>query len=285
MKKVCHLIMVYKDPQQVERLINALQHPECDIFMHIDKKVDIEQFKNINNANQVKFIKNRVQVNWGGYSLIKAISNSIEEIRLSGNHYDFINLLSAQDYPIKKINDILCFLENNKGKCFISYNEITDKKWWNENIIRITRYHFNDFPFKGKFILQKIANIILPRRKFPIEWKLYGGNCSSWWILSAEVAYFFVDTMRSNRRLRKFAQLTWAPDEYIYATVIMNSKYKNFTVNNNFRYIDWSERKANPKVLKFDDFPKLIKTDNFFARKFDIKVNTQILDLIDDVLR
>lgn len=280
--KVCHLIMVHKNPTQVERLVNALQHPDCDIFIHVDKKVDIEHFKHIGNVSRVVFVKKRVKVNWGGYSFVKAVCNSIEEIRLTENHYDFINLLSAQDYPIKKIDYFLSFLENNKGKCFISYDETTNREWWSENIVRVTKYHFNDFSFKGKYVFQRLVNKLLPQRKFPINWELYGSNYSSWWILSTEAAYFFVDTIKHNRKLTKFVRYTWGSDEYLYATVIMNSKFKDFVVNNNFRYIDWSDRKAHPKILKSDDFSKITNTDNFFARKFDINIDTKIIDLFEE---
>ncbi|WP_262920081.1 beta-1,6-N-acetylglucosaminyltransferase [Niabella hibiscisoli] len=134
----------------------------------------------------------------------------------------------------------------NKGKCFISYEDTEEKKWWHENLVRITNYHFNDFSIKGKYLAQRLINTILPQRKFPLDWKLYGGNCSSWWTLPAEAAYFFADTITNNSKLKNFAKLTWAPDEYLYATILMNSQFKDDVVNDNYRFIDWSEKRRIP---------------------------------------
>ncbi|WP_262920082.1 beta-1,6-N-acetylglucosaminyltransferase [Niabella hibiscisoli] len=99
---LCHLIITYKNADQLARLINALTCPGSDIFVHVDKKIDITQFERLKEKTNVTFVKNRVKVNWGGFSLINAITASIAEIKASETKYDFINLISGQDYPIKK---------------------------------------------------------------------------------------------------------------------------------------------------------------------------------------
>lgn len=281
---ICHLIITYKNPEQLARLVKTLTFPGCDIYVHVDKKIDIKPFEEIKEKVSFKFIKKRVKVNWGGFSLIEAIIASLEEIKEGGKQYDFINLMSGQDYPVKTISSFAGFLEKNKGKCFISYEDIEEQPWWNENLVRITKYHFNDFSIKGKYLAQRVVNSLISERKFPLNWKLYGGNCSSWWTLPQEAAYFFAETIRSNNELRKFAKLTWAPDEYLYATVLMNSKFKDDVVNNNYRFIDWTEGNANPKLLKSEDFQALTHTNHFFARKFDTTVDAKILDELDALL-
>ena len=280
--KICHLILTHKNSQQLLRLAKAISHPNCDIYVHLDKKADVVDFEKIQKEVQCNFIRNRVKVNWGGYSIIDAIITSLNEIRASGKKYDFINFISGQDYPIRSMNEFVTFLSKNAGKCFIAFNRDDDKTWWKENIIRITRYHFNDFAIKGKYVFQRIANAILPLRKFPIQWKLYGGNYSCWWTISSDAADYFAATITQNKKLRRFAKLTWAPDEYLIATVLMNSQFKDRVVNNNYRYIDWTEKKASPKILTKEDISVFIKTDNFFARKFDIEVDADVLDYIDN---
>lgn len=280
--RISHLIVTHKNPNQLSRLIKALSHPDADIYIHLDKKVNIEHFLKVNQYENIYFIKNRTKVQWGAYSFLKAIINSIKEIKDTGQYYDFINLISGQDYPIKNINRFISFLKQNKGKCYISYEDDELMEWWKENIVRVNRYHFNDFSIRGRFRLQWLVNKILPLRKFPKDWKLYGGSCSSWWTLPSEAAYYFVETMENNAALRRYVRLTWTPDEYIYATILMNSKFKESVVNNNFRYIDWSEKKPNPKILVTQDFEKFSKTENFFARKFDSAIDDDVIDLIDD---
>lgn len=284
MKVVAHLLMVYKDPQQLLRLVNVLQTNQSDVFVHVDKKFDIEPFRLICPPT-IKFIENRKRVNWGGYSLIEAVISSINEIQSASDKYQFVNILSGQDFPIKPIASFEQFLKENTGKCFISFDSVSNTDWWKDNIIRITRYHLNDLPVKGKYTVQKVLNKLSSDRKFPQkDWQIYGGNCSSWWTIPSDAALYFAQYMTQNKRLKRFAKFTWAPDEYIYATVLMNSIYHNNVVNNNYRYIDWSEKKANPKTLKTNDFEKLQDSNNFFARKFDLNIDGEVVNLVTEKL-
>lgn len=283
--RLCHLIMCHKNPDQLRRLVNAISSPNSDVYVHLDKKEDISEFEMAVGGEATRFIANRKSVNWGGFSFVKSIMASLDEIKGKGKTYDFINLISGQDYPIKPIGEFETFLEENRGKCFISFEDTQEKIWWSENKTRVTRYHFNDFSIKGKYLAQRAVNFVLPERNFPKDWMIYGGDCSSWWTLSADAAYYLADTLRAERKLRKFASFTWGSDEYIYATILMNSKFSRQVVNNNYRYIDWRERKPNPKILLVDDFEKFQGTDNFFARKFDLSTDPKILDMVDEHLK
>ena len=52
-------------------------------------------------------------------------------------------------------------------------------------------------------------------------------------------------------------------------------------INDNLRHIDWSRGGAHPKIFSKHDLQDLVLTDKYFARKFDISVDEEILDLID----
>lgn len=282
--KICHLILAHKNPQQIKRLTKSLAHPSCHIFLCIDKKINDAPFRLLlNNAPNVFFIKNRVKVHWGGQSIIMAIVRALEEIKRSGTSYDFINLISAQDYPIKPIQQLVDFLNAHKKKNFISYiTEQDDEGKWIENSrARLNRYHFTDFDFKGRYLLQGFMNWLLPPRHHPIFSKFYGGSCSTWWILDAECAYFIAQILKKNTRLRRYIKFTWGIDEILFPTLIMNSHFASCTENNNFRYIDWSEGNAHPKILTTADFDALAQSNDFFARKFDTEQDSEILDMID----
>ena len=51
--KIAHLILTHKNPKQLERLLNALQHDAFDFFIHVDRKTDIEPFKFLESRKQV----------------------------------------------------------------------------------------------------------------------------------------------------------------------------------------------------------------------------------------
>jgi len=281
--RIAHIIMTHKNPVQLARLIKSLQHKDFDFYIHLDKKISIDDFLFLEKLDQVYFINNRIKCNWGGWSFTQGIINSINEITALNKDYGFINLLSAQDYPISSISDIHSFFKERPGQNFINFaNSKSD--WWAAAPERYEKYHFTDINFKSKYFFQRIINKILPKRKFPENLELYGGSDSSWWTLSAECAQHVAEVITKNKKLNNFLKYCWGTDEFIIATLVMNSEFKNKTNNNNLRYIDWSEGNAHPKLLGIEDYSKLKSSPMHFARKFDVEFDEIILDKVDSEL-
>jgi hypothetical protein len=281
--KVAHLIMAYKEPKQIERLIQKMSHDGSDFYIHVDKKIDSSQFDYLGALENTKLTQTKLLISWAGYSFTNAIIQCIKEIFETGVKYDFINLMSGQDYPIKSNECIYEFFGNNIGKSFLSYEEY-GSKWWIGAKHRVEKYHLTDFVFKGHYRIQQFINLVMPTRKFPLPYTLYGGDCATWWTISQECASYIVKFIEENSELKRYAQFTWAPDEYLIPTIIMNSHLKNKVVNNNLRYIDWSLGGANPKILLDNDLEKLKQSDRLFARKFDITSSATLLDNIDKMI-
>src|SRR5690554_5552348 len=106
--RTAHLILTYTSPEQTERMIRKMQHPDFDFYIHLDKKIDIKTHLYLSNIENVFFIKNRIDVRWAGYNTVKAVFNSIQEICDKRISYNFINLLSGQDYPLKSATQLAC---------------------------------------------------------------------------------------------------------------------------------------------------------------------------------
>ena len=45
--KHAFLIIAHDNPELLKVLVDLLDHPDCDIFIHIDLKSDIEQFREV----------------------------------------------------------------------------------------------------------------------------------------------------------------------------------------------------------------------------------------------
>lgn len=279
--KVAHLIMAHQYPSQLERLVKRLHHPECSVFIHLDKKANIEDFEKLKLIKNVFFINTRIHCNWGGFSFVKAITNSIREILQRNEQFEYINLLSAQDYPIRPMEEFYAFLIKNRGNSFISYEELGKGDWWKHAITRFELYHFTDFNVKGRYLIQRIFNKFLSKREFPLSYNLFGSAVSSWWILNSDSARYLLGFLDTNPKLLRFMKFTWGSDEFLYATLIMNSDFKDKVINNNFRYIRWQAGKAHPQILKSKDYNDIITSSDFFARKFEENSDSEILDKLD----
>src|SRR5690606_37991121 len=211
--KIANLIMAHKNPAQLERLLKRLAHHKFDTYVHVDKKTKIEDFIHLKELKGVFFIENRQICNWGGFSFVKAITSSIKEILASGKAYGFISLLSSQDYPLKSNEFIYRFLDAHRGESFISFQKPNDTQWWKHAVTRYELYHFTDVNIRGRYLVQRLLNMLMPKRKFLLPYKLYGSTNSCWWTLSSDCAQYVVDFLDSNKKLMRFMRYTWGADE------------------------------------------------------------------------
>lgn len=279
--RIAHIIMAHKNPNQLLRLIQRLQHPQSDFYIHVDKKINIDDFKFIEEKMDVTFIKNRVECNWGGNNFLRGIINSTKEVITSDNNYDFINLLSAQDYPLISPQGIYDHFKNNLDKNFISFEVSKESDWWKSAISRYEKYHFTDLNLKWKYVFQKLVNTIMPQRKFPIPLELFGSSNSSWWTISGACSKYLVEKLLNDEKLWNFLKYSWGTEEFMISSIIMNSEFREKVINNNLRYIDWSEGNARPKLLSVTDFDQIMASGMIFARKFDTEFDQEILDKLD----
>lgn len=275
--KLAHLILAHNQPQQLERLIKRLMHPDADIYIHLDKKTPIAGFIQLQQLPNVFFVQHRVKVYWGSYNIVQATLNGFKEILQSGRSYQFVNLLSGQDYPLKSATDIHDYLTANQGTAFMNYLKFNPD--WVEALPRIHEYHFNNLQVKGRYILQKLVNKLLPKRTLPNALTPVGR--SQWFTIPADCLNYILTYWENNPRLRRFIKFTWAPDEFIFQTILYNSVHKSQMVNNDLRYIDWAEGGVSPKTLTMADAPALLASGKLFARKFDQNKDSAILDLLD----
>ncbi len=275
--RTAHLILAHKSPEQTERLIKKMLHPDFDFYIHLDKKVDMASHSLLANLPNVFFIKDRVDIKWAGYSIVKATFNGIREICATKRDYNFINFISGQDYPLKSASELADFFEKNIGKEFLSYVDF--EKEWQEGLLRYQKYYLSDYTFKGRYLLEKTINYLTPTRKLPYNYHAYGK--SMFWMLSPEAALYVADKVERDPKLRRFFSLSWASDEFVFQTILMNSPFRARIVNENYRYIDWSQGGPHPKLLRTEDFENMKNSGMLFGRKFDLSKDAQIFDLID----
>lgn len=278
--RIAFLIMAHKDPSQIERLTKRLNHPDFDCYIHLDAKINMADFAGLAKENKVMFTKTRIFVSWAAFSFTTAIYKCMEEILNGPVRYDFIQVMSAQDYPVIPTEAIHRFYLERIQNNFISC-EKDGSEWWQHAKGRITNYHLINYKFPGRYRVQAVLNAILPKRSLPVPYILYGGPRASWFTVTSDCARYIVNVMNENPKLRRFCKFTWGSDEFLFQTIIMNSEYAGSVMNDVINYIDWSGGGANPKLLTVSDYDAMKASGKLFARKFDIRVDTAILDMLD----
>jgi hypothetical protein len=269
--------LIHTNSTQLRRLINRLSSDNATIFLHLDLKIDISIFEEYQNLSNVIFIKNRVKVSWGAYSMVQSMVNSFIEILPHFGSNQYVSLISGQDYPLMTNEAMSLFLSNNQGKAFMEFYPIY--KEWNEAIPRLEKFHLTDFSFPGKTLIESLMNFCLPKRTPPKDLTYVGR--SQWFTITVEHIEYIVNFLQSNPHVKRFFTLTWGSDEILFHSILYSSKFKDQLTNNNLRYIDWTLGGASPKILTIQDIEELSNSGKFFARKFDTNIDSTVLDWID----
>jgi Core-2/I-Branching enzyme len=274
--KIAHVLLVHKNPQQIVRLIKRLSHPDIDCWVHIDKKFDTPEFRKVLSSENIFYVTPNINVGWGCYNTVEAMLLGMQNIIAAKENYDYITFLSGQDYVLQPPAAFLNYLKANNGLEFIG---IQPYEVSIHNIIRLKKYHFNDYSFFGKNLLETFINKITPERKFPYPYEVRKGP--QWLTITKNAAIYIADFVANNPRYVNYFRKVHIPDEFFFQTILFNSAFKHKIKDGVFHYTDWSENKAHPRLLTINDKQNILASDYFFSRKFDATVDATILDLID----
>ncbi|HEV7620303.1 MAG TPA: beta-1,6-N-acetylglucosaminyltransferase [Flavisolibacter sp.] len=276
--RIAHLILAHKRPDQLQKLIEALMHPAFDFYIHIDKKIDITPFLYLRELSNVYFVEKRVKVYWASFGVVRATLNGIDEIL--EKDYDYINVISGQDFPLKSPDYIFNFLQQKKGTEFITCDSIHDT--WQEAAPRVKKYFLANFRIRFKRPLEKLLNI-LPERKFPLDLDIVGRSC--WFTITPKAAKYMIDFLNKHPEIERFFKYSWGADELIYSTILYNSPFKN-KIEDNLMYVDFTGKNdGHPNVLTIAEYEILKSSNKLFARKFDLDIDEVILDKIKSKMK
>lgn len=289
--KKAYVIIAHKNPGQVYRLVSRLNDGNSDFYIHIDKKVDIDQFKNLLDLGDVIHFLERFDSKWGSYGTIKPYLNALETIKSSGKHFDRIMLISGQDYPIKSNQAIDEFFEKSDRSVFVDYFPIPNYNKWpgsdRGGLYRVDKYYFGtkwyeSFSSRGLNLLSSYIPFL--RRKAPYGMKPYTGQ--TWWNLDMYALEYILRFTASHPKHLEFHKNTFVADELFIQMIIGNSTDKKLLdsiENSEKRFTIWEKpTSAHPKTFGVSDFEAIAASDDLFARKFDENVDSEIMDMIDE---
>lgn len=280
MMKVAFLMQCHKNPEQINLLLEALNHPMVDVFVHVDKKSQAIKDKITQRAGVYILPEQQcVDVQWAQYSQVEA---TLQLLRAAVNRggYSHYWLISGQDYPLRPMDNILDFLEANQEANFIECSQI---KPFNKR---------NDVYFPNSVIGRKLWQKVLKnlwiygtggwnktfpifKRKAPDDFKYWFG--SQWWCLNSTTAQWIIDYLNEHTEYEKVFEHSLCSDECFFQTLVMNSPFAN-TTKPYLHYIKWEKGKSSPRTLTTIDYEELKKTEKIIARKFDIDVDTEIIE-------
>lgn len=290
MGKHAYLILAHKNFSQLRKLIDLLDDPRNDIYVHVDANArDFKptQWEGVTRHSRLVFLPERIKVSWGGVSIMRSELALLKRAVADGP-YDYYHLLSGMDMPLKTQDEIHAFFDSHKGMEFINL--------WEFKKSTLSRFrYFTIFPEGEAKFRTRIVNHIFKGLQMAVGFRInrdidfrFG---SQWFSITDPLARYVVD---HEDRLEKIFRHTSTCDEIFLPTLVCNSPFadrlfvptpvKNQKEVNlsNMRFIDWTRGESirHPWVFRADDMPLLESVPHLWARKFDETVDAEIIDLL-----
>jgi Core-2/I-Branching enzyme len=318
--KVAFLVLNHRHPTQLVRLLTTLrsQLPDSPIVVHHDIFHGELPSALVEPIGDVHLLASGKRMAWGDSSIIEASCWSLTWMR-EHLEFDWVVLLSAQDYPIKPLADLGHDLTRDGADAVFRGTPISQLKTAAARRTMRRRYLFQYRPaaavrpkwlpdgLRGVLrrstgslidalnILQPLFKVYrLPDRMpyrfgwrarntpFSRDWPCWQG--SQWFALSRGALEYALDYMADHPEYVDYYRRTIIPDESMLTTIIFNSADLRIS-NRSMTYTRWSNSKSgHPDVFCLDDLPDLLAARQYFARKFDIDKDSRVLDQLDDYI-
>lgn len=283
--RFAYLIMAHDSVEQLKILLRLLDQAENDIYLHIDKKSNIQEAEcrtcvskaSIHTYKQYAVYHSDITLTECQLFLLR------EAVK---QPHDYYHLISGHDLPIKPHSEILAFFEANKGKEFIHFE--SDDYCRKENCMY---YHFlrgwikrhPESAFLG--LAQRLEGMSIDLQKaMHIHRKLYCG--ANWFSITHELA---VEYCGCHEALLKKVRWSVCSDEYVLQTFYKTMASGNYELyaqtkapwdyGGSARLIDW--KRGNPYVWRMSDYEEIMNSDRMFARKFNWDADAEIIRKIE----
>lgn len=267
--KHAFLIIAHNELRILNILLNMLDDPRNDIYLHLDKKwkLNIQALYHPQKTH-LFLIKKRMDVRWGDISLIR-LEFKLFRIAYANGPYLYYHLLSGVDLPIKSQDYIHKFFQKNYGKEFIGFAQGEENRIDCYN--KVMKFHLfsrhlhnsNKLVVNSRIRLENILNKYL-KRSSSISFK----KGTQWVSITNECCQYILS--KEKRILKRF-KFTLCGDEIFLQTLVYNSPFYKKCYNisdeyiSNQREIDWERGKPYNWTIEDKDF--LLHSDKIFARK------------------
>ena len=281
-KKHAYLLIAHTNFEQLQTLIDLLDDPRNDIYLHIDRKA-----KNVPTFS-AKYsglhLVEPMNVVWGGHSQIYCEMRLLEAA--SKGRYQYYHLISGMDLPLKTQDEIHEFFRKNDGKEYM---------WFDENACRTGSFHdrvcyyyfFGNLGFNTRATfghgLRLIDSILVKVQKaLRISRKPIFPLCkgAQWFSITDNMVQYVLSRKDAIRKQFNFTFLT---DEVFLQSVAAGSPLRDNIVNDCLRAIDWD--RGLPYTYRKDDVPVLLASKELWGRKFDQRVDAEAINLIAEHFR
>ena len=285
------LILAHKNIEQIIDL-SIILSKKFVLFIHFDRKykMPVEDKKKLERIKNI-YVYSEIDVNWGGFSIGEVELFLLKEA-MKNQDITYFHIISGQDWPVKNIEEIYNFFENN-DKIYMTYGLSKGVKKSGEPIILWQKYYFNydkinlnRRSFIGKIyhrflMLYQTFKRVNKFKDLNINLDIYQG--ANWIDLPRYAVEYCLEYLKQNNNYYLMLKTGFCSDEVLFQSILCNSIYRDKIENNNHRYIKWEKKYNNyPAILDEKDYKEIISGDYLFARKIDKDISNQLIYMLNE---
>jgi hypothetical protein len=260
---VVFLVMSYRRPRQVERLVERLGETRAAVTaVHHDAKA--AEVPQLALDGRARLVADPLRVEWGEVSLVRAVLHSMRWIRAEIPDFSWMVLISGEDYPAMAPAAIEAELQASQADVAIEWEYVppfarrfnTD---WQQGMAR--RYFRHRYPTTHRFTPVPIASRLVDGLG------TFAG--STWWQMGRRAVDVVLADTPVNARLDRRFRNGFISDEAYFQMALLNAPLGLQIDNRNRRFVRFPKTggSAHPDVLTEADIDEILASDAFFARK------------------
>jgi hypothetical protein len=297
--KVTYVVVSYREPGQVLRLVSALREgPGAEVVVRHDQGTTALPRAEVEERG-AHLLEDGIDIAWGEFSQARVLLGALDWT-LGNLNPDWILVLSGQDYPLRPLTEIQAGLASSGMDAFLSaaWELPTAHRPGPPQEQFFLRYAYRHFAAPAW--LPQVPAALRPllytrempqglgrrvgirRARLPFG---PGRRCfvsADWLTVSARAARVITETARRDGRLMRHYRGSLIPTESLFATILLNDPGLKVSGDGR-RFLPFATPGApHPDVLTRADLERLLDSGMDFGRKFDLGVDAEVLDALDE---
>ena len=264
------LVIAHNEFEILQMLLDALDHPEADIYVHIDKKVT--RVPSLHTGKGALYVlEKRLDVRWGSVSQIRC-ELALFEAAAARGPYDYYHIISGVTLPLKPFSELDAFFQAAEGKSVLTalckdepYQERLKMRRYNFflrnfQVANATKRQISQFLWKSAIAVQRVLGIETNRGK-----AFY--KASNWLSLTDEAVKYI---LTRKKEILKEYRYTFCGDEFFVPSELMSSSLKDCIISHE-HYLLQEMGRATTDAFHLTELESMKSSGYLFARKFTMR--------------
>ena len=288
---IAFLLVVNNNPEQLNLFLKQiLMYSNSYIYIHVDAKY-LNIIPKILKDERVMIAPKHFDIQWGDYTQIQ-VNNYLIQFASLQRYHDYYSLHSGADLLIRPMSELIDYLKDTNQYAYCECTELPSHWQYGGGFGRIAlkwpqcfrrRLGRNSLMRYLRSIYGKLYGIgVIRGKKLPEQYLYFGG--ADWFTMRNDCAENVLKFAKKESEFESLFIDSLSGAEIYYVSIFEMTKGKCAIDDKNMlRYIDWKDRGqvlsvGSPNTCTMEFVEDLERSRAFFARKFDMNVDSEIVE-------